>query len=149
MVDNINRPALNRPFPILIVEDNADYQFLLKFCLQKAIPQAKPTFFSTAPEALAFLKQEKSSHIEFPKLVFLDIYLPYPEAGWQLLKTIRLDWPTLPVIVLSIFQDPDHVKTAYDLGAHSFLGKPTNFLRLISDFEMLYKYWGEVVTLYH
>ena len=147
MADSITRSTLLRAFSILCIDDSDDYQFLIRHCLQFSIPPAEPSFYSTAHQALAFLEEISSRPTAFPKLVLLDIYLPSPETGWHLLKTIRTNYPIVPVVVLSAFQDVHHVKQAYDLGAHSFLGKPTDIKKQISSFKTLYEYWGTTVTL--
>lgn len=137
----------NRTLPVLVVEDNSDHQVLIEHSLQKTIPQAKPVFLATADEATAYLAKHSTDKANFPNVVLLDIYLPRPEIGWQLLKEIRRRYPFLPTLVLSADGHPDTVKAAYDLGAHSFLEKPLTLQDWETLFDTVRDYWMLTVTL--
>ena len=56
-------------------------------------------------------------------------------------------YPLLPVIILSSEQDQSLVNKAYQLGAHSFLGKPSSLEEWENHFQMIKEYWLWTVTL--
>ena len=56
-------------------------------------------------------------------------------------------YPHLPVFVLSALRESDDVRRAYELGANSFIGKPTDLQEWEEQFQNLRTYWLQVVTL--
>ncbi|WP_420150203.1 response regulator [Spirosoma sp.] len=137
----------DRSFPILVVEDNPEHQLMIRYGLEQRFAQAKPIFVRTADQALAYLQASARKEVVSIRLVLLDIYLPKPEIGWQLLTTIRQTYPYLPVIAVSSYQAAEDVQKAYVLGVHSFIAKPMSMEQWINYFDMLRIYWLETVTL--
>ncbi|WP_460937034.1 response regulator [Spirosoma humi] len=140
--------------PLLVVDKNKDHQLLIGYCLRTKIPQVEPTFATTTKETLSFLKRSfnflKRSFNQrenFPKLILLDLSLPKTSHGFALLEEIRILYPLLPVIILSSEQDQPLVNKAYQLGAHSFLGKPSILEEWENHFQMIKEYWLWTVTL--
>ncbi len=134
-------------FPLLVVEDNKDHQLLIGYCLRAKIPQAEPIFASTVQETLTFLKIAFAHQKTFPRLAILDLYLPRLTDGLELLNQLRTRYPLLPVIILSSQPDQSLVNKAYQLGAHSFLGKPQSLEEWEHQFQSLKDYWFNTVTL--
>ena len=130
-----------------MIEDNPDHQLLIGYSLRASIPQIEPVFAATADEALEYLNKCLMGYSPFPELVLLDVNLPQPEMGWQLLKQLRTGHPCLPVLVLSGNHEPHFVQRAYELGAHSFLAKPHNLEGWEMQFQILRIYWLGIVTL--
>ncbi|MCK5241442.1 sigma-54-dependent Fis family transcriptional regulator [bacterium] len=60
-----------------------------------------------------------------PDLVFLDIKLPGID-GLEVLRQVKEKHPTLPVIILSAFDDVNAAVRAMKLGAYDYLSKPLN-----------------------
>ncbi|AKD58771.1 hypothetical protein SD10_24715 [Spirosoma radiotolerans] len=133
--------------PLLVVDKNKDHQLLIGYCLRTKIPQAEPTFAATTQEALSFLRHSFNQKEDFPKLLLLDLSLPKTIHGFALLKEIRICYPLLPVIILNTKQDQSLVNRAYQLGAHSFMGKPLNLEEWENHFQMIKEYWLWTVTL--
>lgn len=79
--------------------------------------------------------------------MLLDIHLPEPRQGWQLLEELKGRYPRLPVLALSAHQDADTIRLAYQLGVHSFLAKPMALSEWERNFAILRTYWLDVVTL--
>lgn len=132
--------------PLLVVESNKDHQLLIGYCLRAKIPQAEPIFAMTAQEALSFLARSFTER-SFPKLLIFDLSLPETSQGFALLKEVRRQYPLLPTIILSSEQDQDLVNKAYQLGAHSFLGKPSNLEAWENYFQIIKEYWFWTVNL--
>lgn len=118
--------------PILIVEDNEDDLFFLKRSLSKLMPSGEvPTVATDGQEALDFLLGKgpfanRRVH-PLPRLVFLDLKLPYV-LGFDVLAIIRAtpDLHEMPVIILtSSSQDSDRNRSA-QLGAIDYLVKPAS-----------------------
>jgi putative two-component system response regulator len=69
---------------------------------------------------------------EEPDALLLDIMMPRV-SGLDILAALRADprWTHLPVIILTAASDLDTKRTALDLGANDFLGKPLDPTELI------------------
>ena len=77
-----------------------------------------------------------------PKVVLLDLKLPRIN-GLEVLRAIKADERTrsIPVVVVtSSVEDPD-VKTAYQLGANSYVLKPVQFDAFIEAMAKVGIYW--------
>ena len=77
-----------------------------------------------------------------PVCVLLDIKLP-SKSGLEVLAWIRGQprLKRLPVIMLTSSLIPDDIKRAYDLGANSYLLKPSDLDGLISLAKTIDHYW--------
>lgn len=137
----------DRTFPILIIEDNPEHQMVIGYGLEQRFPQARPVFVQTASEAIAHMQAGSHSEAQVVRLILLDIYLPNPEIGWQLLTVLRHTYPRLPIIAISAHKTTEDVQRAYDLGVHSFIAKPLTMEQWIIYFDLLRVYWLETVTL--
>ena len=138
---------MNRSLFILVVDANPDHQLLIGYSLRASTPRTEPVFKATADEALTYLETCAAGQTPFPQLVLLDIHLPQPESGWQLLKGLKMRYPCLPAIVLSTDDEANYVRKAYELGANSFIAKPHNIEFWEGHFQILLVYWLGVVTL--
>ena len=83
----------------------------------------------------------------FHQLVLLDLFLPDLAKGWELLTELRSQYPLLPIVVLSSSKDISIIRQAYELGAHSFLSKPSNLDEWESTFQTLSVYWFGIISL--
>ena len=80
---------------------------------------------SDGETALAECKRKR------PDLLLLDIMMP-KKNGYQVLKQIRRDDPSLPVIFLSAKGSPADVSLGLDLGSDDYLPKPFDSEGLVS-----------------
>jgi len=78
---------------------------------------------STAKEALAIAKESK------PSLALLDVQLP-KEDGLSILESLRTEFPELPVIIWSAYDNPTYIARAAALGASDYLLKGGEVPRL-------------------
>jgi CheY-like chemotaxis protein len=83
-----------------------------------------------------------------PGLILLDLNMPKKD-GIETLKDIKTD-PQLhqiPVVVLTTSSAEEDVHNTYNLGANSFIVKPTTFDALVKVIKILVKYWFEIAEL--
>jgi len=79
---------------------------------------------------------------ERPRVILLDLKLPKLD-GLEVLRQLKSDERTraIPVVIVtSSNQDPD-IKTAYDLGANSYVVKPVDFEAFMKIMSQLGFYW--------
>ncbi|AUD06782.1 response regulator [Spirosoma pollinicola] len=137
----------NKSVPVLVIEDNTDHQLLIGYSLKAKVPRANPIFAQTAQEALRHLQSTCTDLGTFPQLVLLDLFLPDLAKGWALLTDLKKGYPLLPIVVFSSSKDIGIVRQAYELGAHSFLSKPSSLDDWESTFQTLNEYWFNIASL--
>jgi CheY-like chemotaxis protein len=131
---------------ILLVDDN-DADVLLTRQAFTAARITNPLFWvSGGEEAVLYLEGfgPFSNRAEFPlpHLVLLDLHMPKIN-GFRVLKWVRghEHFKSLPIIVLSDSSSEQDVTKAYQLGANSYLVKPTDFDGLCSMMQATASFW--------
>jgi two-component system, response regulator len=131
---------------IVIVEDNANDSELIIRTLKKNNLANHLIVLEDGEQALDYLlcrgKYLNKKINNIPKVIFLDLKLPKVD-GLDLLKEIKSNAHTknIPVIIVtSSNQDPD-IKTAYDLGANSYVVKPVVYTDFVKKINALGLYW--------
>src|SRR5215831_18776333 len=121
---------------ILMVEDDAADATLLRRAFSKAKVLNPIRVVTSAEEAVAYLKgvdkYRDRAQYPLPALILLDLKLP-GMSGHGFLAWLRAqpDLKALRVIVLSGSDNMRDINVAYQLGANSFLTKPTDSDRLV------------------
>jgi CheY-like chemotaxis protein len=124
---------------VLYVEDSADDVTLVQMAFRKAGVRAQIEVASDGEKAIEVLKNGAVSGIS---CVLLDLKLP-GISGLQVLSWIR-EQPHLkrvPVIMFTSSSLQADVNQAYDLGANSYLVKPSSLDELIALAQMIDQYW--------
>jgi len=117
---------------ILVIDDNADIRNLIQYIFEKAGISVSQG--SDGENGLAQLKSEK------PDLVLLDSMMP-GISGLDVLKTIREDSdPNLnqvPVVMLTANSATEDMKTAFELGASSYIVKPFKNNQIVAEIDSI------------
>jgi len=109
---------------ILIVDDEADIRMLIGGILTDEGYDTRDARDSA--EALAQIRARQ------PSLVVLDIWLQGSELdGIEILKIIRRELPTLPVVMISGHGNIETAVNAIKIGAYDFIEKPFKSDRLL------------------
>ena len=131
---------------ILLVEDNPQDVELTIRALKKRNLANRVYVVEDGAEALDFLfnrgKYENRESSQRPKVVLMDIKLPKLN-GLEVLRVIKNDGAlrSIPVVmVTSSREDPD-IRTAYQLGANSYVVKPVDFDAFVDAMSSLGFYW--------
>ena len=105
--------------PIMYVEDEEDYQILVRRILRRA--GLAVVIASTGEEGLKALARER------PSLLILDINLPDTD-GYSLCNQLRQDpsWIDLPILMLTVRRRPDEWLRGFSSGADDYISKPLN-----------------------
>jgi CheY-like chemotaxis protein len=131
---------------ILQVEDDENDVFLLQRVFQRA-GIASPLHAVTDGEmAINYLAgagafADRAKH-PLPCLVMLDLKLP-KVSGLEVLEWIRRH-PTLRKLVVVVFSSscqPEDVDRAYDLGANSYIQKPSDMQHTLEVAQLLKGWW--------
>jgi DNA-binding NarL/FixJ family response regulator len=112
---------------IVIVDDHALMRRGIAYIVEHGIPGVDVVEAASAAAALAEMLQQAAD------LVLIDVRLPDLD-GLELLRTMKREWPTVPVIMLSTHENAPYVKRALSDGAAGYLLKdatPEDLLRAI------------------
>ena len=136
---------------ILMADDDADDRMLMKKAFEANQLPNILQFVENGAELLDYLKM-KGKFLQVktvrPHVIFLDLNMPKVD-GREALSLIKAD-PDLrriPVIVLTTSTAQDDIFQTYDLGANSFISKPSSFSDLVEVVGKLKEYWFNTVAL--
>jgi CheY-like chemotaxis protein len=139
---------------ILLVDDNPHDVVLIRLAFRKVGIIDTIQLVKDGKEAMRYITGDglyaDRIHYPPPTLVLLDLKMPGAN-GFEVLKWIRSqsELDSLVVVVMSGSKDDADIQLAYDLGANSYLVKPTKFEDLVKMMESLkdYRNWrGKVKT---
>jgi len=137
---------------ILMAEDDADDRLLVKDALAECRWEGDLRFVENGEELLDYLmhrgKYSQSVAAPRPGLILLDLNMPRKD-GREALREIKADAELrcIPVVVFTTSRADTDIGRLYDLGANSFISKPTHFDALVSVMRTLGQYWFGIVEL--
>jgi CheY-like chemotaxis protein len=131
---------------LLLVEDDENDVFFLQRALQSAGASLELHVAADGRQALDYLQgrngfADRKAH-PLPKLVLLDLKMPYV-SGLEVLRQIRAD-PQLRKIIVVVFTSSSlesDVAQAYEIGANSFLVKPSRLEEQKEVASLIVRYW--------
>ena len=106
----------------LIIDDEKQIRRLLRIALEEAGHQVYEA--ETGQAGLAEIVQRR------PDVVLLDLGLPDME-GIKVLRRLR-EWSDVPVLILSVRDDPEEKVAALDAGADDYVTKPFDTAELLA-----------------
>ena len=131
---------------ILLVEDNPQDAELTIRALKKHNLANRLFTVEDGAEALDFIfcrgKYATRDNGHSPKVVLLDLKLP-KVSGLEVLRALKQDERTrsIPVVVVTSSREDPDIKTAYALGANSYVVKPVDFDAFAESVSSLGLYW--------
>lgn len=131
---------------ILLVEDNPNDAELTIRALKKRNLANPLHVVEDGAEALDFIfcrgAYADRDCSNPPKVILLDLKLPKVD-GLEVLRAIKSDEQTrgIPVVVVTSSQEDPDIKTAYALGANSYVVKPVGFDAFVDTMSNLGLYW--------
>jgi CheY-like chemotaxis protein len=134
-------------YTILLVEDEENDATLLDMAFKKNDIPNPVQWVRDGLEAIAYLNGEGAfadrTRFPFPEVLILDLKMPRMN-GLELLAWIREhpEFRVIPTIIMSSSrQDPD-VEKAYNLGANTYMVKPSSFEELARMVKLAHDYWA-------
>jgi len=131
---------------ILLVEDNPQDAELTIRALRKHNLANQLIAVEDGAEALDFIfcrgKYGDREIGHTPRVVLLDLKLPKVN-GLEVLRALKQDerTRTIPVVVVTSSREDPDIKTAYALGANSYVVKPVDFDAFADAVSSLGLYW--------
>lgn len=130
---------------ILVIEDNADEWFMIRWLLLRQFPQAEAVWISDSTSVIPYMESCIRYEKDLPRLILLDLYLPDTMASLTLLRTFKTHrlYQHIPTVVVSRSSDPDDIGEAFAHACNSYIVKPTKFNEWLDGFSLLHTYWSQ------
>lgn len=125
---------------ILVVDDEADLETLIKQKFRKQIREKEYTFFFAINGVDALEKLADEPEVD---IVLSDINMPEMD-GLTLLSKLSELKPLLKSVIVSAYGDMANIRTAMNRGAFDFITKPINFEDLIITIEKTVKHSNQL-----
>jgi two-component system response regulator len=131
---------------ILLVEDNPQDAELTTRALKKHNLANRLITVEDGAEALDFIfcrgKHATRGNGHSPMVILLDLKLP-KVSGLEVLRALKQDEKTraIPVVIVTSSREDPDIKTAYSLGANSYVVKPVDFDAFAESVSSLGLYW--------
>jgi two-component system response regulator len=131
---------------ILLVEDNPQDAELTTRALKKNNLANRLITVEDGAQALDFIfcrgKYATRDNGHSPKVILLDLKLP-KVSGLDVLRALKQDEKTraIPVVIVTSSREDPDIKTAYALGANSYVVKPVEFDAFAESVSSLGLYW--------
>jgi CheY-like chemotaxis protein len=145
-------PLNPRPLVILVAEKDPCDALLLEQALFQAGLHVPTHFVDDGQEAIEYLRGDppfnNRAAYPLPTLFLLDLHLPRT-SGFDLLRWLGRGSPLNRglVVVLSSSAEKEDIRSAYALGADSYLIKPADAGELVNVAAHLKNYWLEMSPL--
>ena len=130
----------------MVVEDDPNDVLLLYRAFQKTGLKNPLQVMRDGQEAIDYLSHQgkftSAGQFPLPALVLLDLNMPR-KNGFEVLEWLRQQpaLKRLSVVVFTASSEIADIERAYDLGANSYVVKPTNDDTLIAVVQQLHSYW--------
>lgn len=113
---------------LLLADDDPDDCLFFEEALDELPFSVKLTCVNNGEELMLFLAQENQV---LPTILFLDLNMPRKNGLECLIEIKRNDkLKALPIIIYSTSLDTKTAEIMYDLGAHHYIRKPSEFSKL-------------------
>ncbi len=122
---------------ILVAEDNEDDYLLMRDAIEENELHAELEWVKDGVELMTRLQAAP-----YPELIILDLKMPR-KNGIEALQEIKADpkLKLIPIIIFSTSNSETDIKACYELGANSYIQKPTGFVLFAETMQTIYDYW--------
>jgi CheY-like chemotaxis protein len=126
------------PSTVYIVDDGADYRFLVEQIFARFLPQYTVTMFAGGDALLSHLE----TSLARPALILLDLHMP-GLSGQQTLTLLKQNphWKSIPVVIVTSSSSAQDIQACYEAGANSCLVKPLGLELIRQRLTLICDYW--------
>lgn len=140
MQESLHKLIVNKNGPIIIIEDDADDQDLLREIFQDLNYQNKVVFFEDGQEALDYINESADP----PFLILSDVNMPKLN-GFELREKLKLDVrlsnKCIPYLFFSTALNQQSVIDAYSQSVQGFFVKQSSMDELRNTIRAIMEYW--------
>lgn len=139
-------------FPVvLLVEDDAEDRWMVERGFRESACNIRLVVVDNGRKALEYLRRQgeyaQGNHPQ-PDLIMLDLNLPITD-GASVLREVKSDdaLKTLPVIVFTTSGSSYDIQRCYELGANSYVRKPSDHHKFMAAISVMAQFWCGVATI--
>ncbi|MFT7424569.1 MAG: adenylate cyclase, partial [Algoriphagus sp.] len=125
---------------ILVVDDEADLEILIKQKFRKRIREGELEFLFALNGRIALEILDANKDVD---MILSDINMPEMD-GLTLLSKVKEKHSLLKTVIISAYGDMENIRTAMNLGAFDFITKPVDFQDLEITIEKTTQYINQV-----
>lgn len=135
---------------ILIAEDDLDDQLLLKSAFLENGGDQTLDFVEDGVGLMYYLNNisQRGTFDDFPDFIMLDLNMPKKD-GKEALKDIKQHpvFKKIPVIIYTTTRDQHEVHHCYELGANTYIVKPSDFRSIVKIVNNVLMYWYTTASI--
>ena len=138
------KPALTKKYRVLIADDHHLFRKGLAITLRLINSVSEVTEVSNGEEVLIYLAQEEF----LPDIIFMD-YNMKPTNGLETTRSVKLHYPEIKIIALSMYEDARHILDMFEAGASGYLFKNTVRAEIIEAMNVVMsgeKFYGKDIS---
>jgi len=131
---------------ILVAEDDADDRFLIQTAFEEKGYTDKLDLVENGVELISYLADNAKNNI--PRIILLDLNMPKKD-GRQVLRELKQHelFKRIPIVVFTTTKNENEISRCYDLGANTYIVKPTTFDELLFLVEQIHSYWQNAAAI--
>jgi len=140
---------VRRPIAVLVIDDSEDAVVLTREALEATESLRIAHVACDGVDALRYLRREPPhQRAGRPGLILLDLNMPRMD-GLRTLRALKQDPSirSIPVIVLTVSDQPADIQAAYAEGAAGYVRKPDDFEAFAGVVRELQDYWTLVCRI--
>ncbi|MDB5243693.1 MAG: response regulator receiver protein [Spirosoma sp.] len=129
---------------VFLVDDSADYRFLVKQVFRMFLPQHQVVFFADGADLVDAMDSLAGSVEALPGVLALDVDMPGLN-GFQTLAHLKKHplWESVPVVMMTNRDEGEYRRESNRLGASAFVLKPMDLMSINSMMTQLCEYDGD------
>jgi two-component system, response regulator len=133
---------------ILIADDDSDDCYLIRLAFEDCKIDNPIVFFKNGLEVVDYMIKQESLEQKSVGLIILDLNMP-KMGGKETLNNLKSNpfWRKVPVVVMTTSKAKEDIEECYDLGANSFISKPTSYEGLNDAVKTMAKMWLSYANL--
>ena len=138
---------MNGGYLILMADDDNEDKLLMKHAFEESKLSATLEFVEDGVELFEYLEKRLSTG-RLPSIILLDLNMPRM-GGKEVLQKIKAHnlLKKIPVIIFSTSSLGADIEHCYEIGASSYITKPSLYSHLVIIAKSISKYWFESVNL--
>jgi two-component system response regulator len=128
---------------VLMADDDMDDKNMLEVLFEERKYDTTIEFVSNGLELICYLDEIKDTHNRhYPNYILLDLNMPKMD-GRQALAEIKKNplYRKIPVIIFSTTNNQVEIKRCYELGANTYVVKPSSYSNLLQTIDVINSYW--------
>ena len=127
---------------ILIADDDSDDCYLIRLAFEDCKIDNPIVFFKNGLEVVEYINQHQLTEEKSVGLIILDLNMPKMD-GRQTLSNLKSNplWRKVPVVVMTTSKAAEDIDGCYDLGANSYITKPSSYDDLNDTIRTMLKLW--------